>query len=62
MVDDAKYENLLGNSEHYVLIITFWCYAEIANHTRLSYYYDQGDYKGMKANRQHSLGRDICQY
>ena len=23
--------------------------TEIANHARLKYYYDQGDYKGMKA-------------
>ena len=43
------YESPLSESDHSILIITYRCYAEIANHTRLKYYYDQGDYKGMKA-------------
>ena len=62
MVDHAMYENLLGNSDHSVFIITFRCYAEIANHTLLKNYYDHGDYKGMKANRPHRLGRYMWHY
>ena len=49
MVDDTAYKSPLGKSDHSVHIVTFRCYTEIANHTRLKYYYDQGDYKGMKA-------------
>ena len=48
MIDDIVYESPLGKSDHSVLIITFRCYAEIASHTRLKYYYDQGDYNSMK--------------
>ena len=44
MIDDIVYESPLGKSDHSVLIITFRCYAEIASHKRLKYYYDQGDY------------------
>ena len=54
MVDDIVYESPPGKSDHSVLIITFRCYAEIANHTRLKYYYDQGDYNGMKAKLDHT--------
>ena len=53
---------VLGNSDRSVLIITFRCYAEIANHTRLKYYYDQGNVKGMKANRPHRMGRYMWHY
>ena len=54
MVDDIVYESPLGKSDHSVLIITFKCYAEIANHTRLKYYNDQGDYNSMKTKIEHT--------
>ena len=54
MVDDIVYESPLGKSDQSVLIITFRCYAEIANHTRLKYYSDQGGYKGVKAKLDHA--------
>ena len=53
MIDDSVYESPLGKSDHSVLIITFRCYAEIASHTRLKYYYDQGDYNSMKTKLDH---------
>ena len=48
------YKSLLGKSDHSVLIVTFRCYAEITNHTRLTYYYGQGDFKGMKVKLDHA--------
>ena len=54
MIDDIVYESPLGKSDHSVLIITFRCYAEIASHTRLKYYYDQGDYNSMKTKLDHT--------
>ena len=33
--------------------------AEIASHTRLKYYYDQGDYNSMKTKLDHSDWGDI---
>ena len=54
MIDDIVYESPLGKSDHSVLIITFRCYAEIASHTRLKYYYDQGDYNSMKMKLDHT--------
>ena len=48
MIDDIVYESPLGKSDHSVLIITVRCYAEIASHTLLKYYYDQWDYNSMK--------------
>ena len=59
MIDDIVYESPLGMGDHSVLIITFRCYAEIANHTRLKYYYDQGDYNSMKTKLDHSDWGDI---
>ena len=53
------YESPLGKSDNSVLIITFRCYAEIANHTRLKYYYGQGDYNGMKVKLDHTDWGDI---
>ena len=54
MVDDIVFESPLGKSDHSVRIITFRCYAETANHTRLKYYYDQREYNGMKAKLDHT--------
>ena len=54
MIDDIVYESPLGKSDHSVLIITFRCYEEIANHTRLKYYYDQGDNNSMKTKLDHT--------
>ena len=54
MTDDIVYESPLGKSDHSVIIITFKCYAEIANHTRLKYYYDKGDYNSMKTKLDHT--------
>ena len=45
MIDDKVFESPLDNSDHYVIIITFRRYAEIANHKRLKYCYDQRDHK-----------------
>ena len=50
------YESMYGNSDKSVLINTFRCYAEIAN-TKLKYYFDKGDYEGMKDERTHILER-----
>ena len=58
MIYDIVYESPLGKSDHYVLIITFRCYAEIASHTRLKYYYDQ-DYNSMKTKLDHTDWGDI---
>ena len=54
MIDDIVYESPLGKSDHSVLIIIFRCYAEIAIHTRLKYYYDQGNYNSMKTKLDHT--------
>ena len=54
MIDDIVYESPLGKSDHSVLIIIFRGYAEIASHTRLKYYYDQGDYNSMKTKLDHT--------
>ena len=54
MVADIVHEGQLGKIDHFVHIITFKCYAEIANHTRLKYYYDEGDYNGVKAKLDHT--------
>ena len=54
MIDDIVYGSPLGKSDHSVLIIIFRCYAETANNTRLKYYYDQGDYSGMKVKLDHT--------
>ena len=53
------YESPLGKSDNSVLIITFRCYAEIANDTRLIYYHDQGDYNGRKAKLDHTDWSEI---
>ena len=54
MINIIVYESPLGKSDHSVLIITFRCYAEITSHTRLNYYYDQGDYNSMKTKLDHT--------
>ena len=59
MVDDIVYESPLGKSDHSVLIIAFRCYAEIANHTRLKYYCNEGDYNGMKVKLDHTDWSEI---
>ena len=67
MVNDTVNESPLCKSDHSVLIITFKCCTEIANHTRLNYYYDQGDYRGMNTNLDladwgETLGSNIINY
>ena len=54
MIDDIMYESPLGKSDHSVLIIIFRCYSEIAIHTRLKCYYDQGNYNSMKTKLDHT--------
>ena len=49
MVDSILYESPLGKSDHSVLVIKFICYAELVNIKRMRYYYDRGDYEGMRS-------------
>ena len=49
MVDSILYESPLGKSGHSVLVIKFICYAELVNIKRMKYYYDRGDYEGMRS-------------
>ena len=49
MVDSILHESPLGKSDHSVLVIKFICYAELVNIKRMKYYYDRGDYEGMRS-------------
>ena len=47
MVEDVTYESPLGKSDHAVLVINNICYTETTTYTKLTFYYNQGDYSGM---------------
>ena len=56
LLGEIVYDSPLYKADRYVLIVTFRCCAEIANHTQLKSYCDQDEYKSMKPKLDHGLG------
>ena len=48
MIDELVHESPIGKSDHSVLTMKYKCYAEIAEGRRTKYYYDKGDYQGLR--------------
>ena len=48
MIDEMVHESPIGKSDHSVLTVKYKCYAEIAEGRRTKYYYDKGDYQGLR--------------
>ena len=48
MVDDIIHESPLGNSDHSVLVFDYVCYAQIADHKQLRFFYNNGNYSSTR--------------
>ena len=56
MLDDVIHESPLGKSDHSVLVFYYVCYAQLADHDKLRFFYNNGNYIMSHRNCDNVLG------